>query len=180
MQKHPHFFWEDLFKIGRGETGVIEVLKQNVLFKTLTRRELRYLSHFVYERTYQPDEAIFKQGDRGLGMYVIARGLITISTESPHGDNLVTTLGAGSFFGEVALVDQENLRTATAVATERTVLVGFFKPDLTEILQRKPAMGVKILYQLSSVLARRLLETTEKITLITRARKMAQIHEDAS
>ena len=50
------------------------------------------------------------------------------------------------------------------MATERSVLVGFFKPDLEDILERNPAMGVKILFQLSTVLGRRLLETTERIT----------------
>ncbi len=37
-----------------------------------------------------------------------------------------------------------------------------------DILERKPAMGVKILLQLSTVLGRRLLETTEKISSLTR------------
>jgi len=68
-------------------------------------------------------------------------------------------------------VDPDNIRTAAAVAVERTVVVGFFKPDLMELLERKPEMGVKILFQLSTVLGRRLLETTEKITALSRDRK---------
>ena len=53
------------------------------------------------------------------------------------------------------------------------MLIGFFKPDLEDILERNPAMGVKILFQLSSVLGRRLLETTERITLL-KSRKEAK------
>ena len=66
-------------------------------------------------------------------------------------------LAEGSFLGELALVDPNHLRTANAVAMERSVLIGFFKPDLEDILERNPAMGVKILFQLSTVLGRRLL-----------------------
>ena len=49
-------------------------------------------------------------------------------------------------------------------STEPSRLVGFFKPDLLDILERKPAMGVKILLQLSRVLEERLLATTERVT----------------
>lgn len=141
------------------------------MFQTLSRRELNYLSSLVYERIYQADEPIFMQNDRGIGMYVISRGRVVIKTQSfenPNDEVLVTTLTDGSFFGELALVDPVNIRTATAIAVERTVVIGFFKPDLMEVLERKPAMGVKILFQLSTVLGRRLLETTDKITQISR------------
>ncbi len=169
---HPHFLWTDLFRRKKSEnTSVTEVLKQNVLFKTLTRREIRYLGSLVYERVYQADEPIFKQNDRGIGMYVISKGRVAIRTQSPHAageEILVTTLAENSFFGELALVDPDNIRTASAIALERTVVIGFFKPDLMELLERKPAMGVKILFQLSTVLGRRLLETTDKITQMSR------------
>jgi CRP-like cAMP-binding protein len=172
MKAHPHFLWSDLFHRKREDkASLIEVLRENVLFQTLSDRELQYLSSMVYERVYQPEEPIFSQNDRGLGMYVIAKGRIAIRTSNPaSGDHdvLVTTLVEGSFFGELALVDPDNLRTATAVPTEVSVLIGFFKPDLLEIIDRKPEMGAKILFQLSTVLGRRLLETTEKITQLAR------------
>jgi CRP/FNR family cyclic AMP-dependent transcriptional regulator len=174
MRAHPHFLWVDLFRSKKEDkSSLIEVLRENVLFTTLNDRELQYLSTMVYERVYQPDEPIFQQNDRGLGMYVIAKGRIAIRTATSRGDGsetLVTTLGEGSFFGELALVDPDNLRTATAVPTEPSVLIGFFKPDLLEIIERKPEMGAKILLQLSTVLGRRLLETTEKITVLNRVR----------
>jgi CRP-like cAMP-binding protein len=178
MALHPHFLWADLFTKDKGnQRSLANVLKENVLFCTLTPRELSYLAGLVYERVYQPDEPIFQQNDRGLGMYVIAKGRVSIKTHSPQGEILHTILSEGSFFGEVALVDSENVRTASAIAVERVVIIGFFKPDLMEILERKPAMGVKILFQLSTVLGRRLLETTEKITLLSRARKEAKARE---
>lgn len=168
-EPHPHFLWRDLFKrTSADKKGVTEVLKDNILFKTLSQRELTYLARFVYERIYQPDEPVFSQGDRGNGVYIIARGSIAIKTHDHHQDILVTELHQGSFFGEVALVDPDNLRTASAVALERTVTIGFFKPDLIEILTRKPEMGVKILLQLSIVLGQRLLETTDKISQLKR------------
>lgn len=176
---HPHFIWKDLFRNRNSDqSNIAEALKDNVLFCTLSRRELAYLATVVYERVYQPDEPIFHQNDRGFGMYVITKGRVAIKTHTLEGEALVTTLTKGSFFGELSLVDPENIRTASAIALDRTVVIGFFKPDLMEILERKPAMGVKILYQLATVLGRRLLETTEKISLITGTRGSQLHHEE--
>lgn len=175
MPSHPHFLWADLFRRDPSHHKTVALaLKDNVLFKTLTPRELNYLSTLVYERIYQPNEPVFQQNDRGLGMYFIVKGQAAIRTNSAQGDVLVTVLTEGSFFGEMALVDPNNVRTASAIAIERSVIIGFFKPDLMEILERKPAMGVKILFQLSTVLGKRLLETTEKITQLSRASKVPQ------
>ncbi|MCC7440814.1 MAG: cyclic nucleotide-binding domain-containing protein [Bdellovibrionales bacterium] len=181
MAAHPHYLWRDLFRRRKSnEDTIIEALGENILFCTLSARELRYLTSLVYERVYQVDEPIFREGERGSGMYVIVAGRVAIKTHHPNSEVLVTTLGKGSFFGELSLVEPENVRTATAVATERTVVVGFFKPDLMEVLERKPQMGVRILFQLASVLGRRLLETTRKITEMKEERRVGQLRENSA
>jgi CRP-like cAMP-binding protein len=166
MSSHPHFLWADLFKQDKPEKSLIpSVLRETILFKTLSEREQKFLSTMVYERVYDPGEPIFRQGDRGFGLYVIAKGMVAIRTQGEGSEQiLVTKLSRGSFFGELSLLDMENLRSASAVALEKTVLVGFFKPDLKEIMDRKPAMGVKILQQLALVLGTRLIETTNRLT----------------
>lgn len=174
---------------------VPEALRENVLFNTLTQKELLFLSSLVYERVYEPGEVVFRQNDRGLGMYVIARGAIQIKAVTlDEGEVEIARLEKGSFFGELSLIDQDNIRSATAMALERTVLIGFFKPDLVEILDRKPAMGVKIMHQLAAVLGKRLVATTDRLGELTAARKIehsgdamtaegskvVKIHEDSA
>ena len=169
MASHFHFLWTDLFhRDSASKRNLINILKENVLFRTLSPRELQYLANLVYERVYQPNEPIFQQNDRGLGMYLIAKGSVAIKSPSPDGEVLVTTLHEGNFFGEIALVEPNNMRSASAVSLERSMVIGFFKPDLMEILERKPSMGVKILFQLSTVLGRRLLETTDRMAKLNR------------
>ncbi|MGE4233283.1 MAG: Crp/Fnr family transcriptional regulator [Bacteriovoracia bacterium] len=162
------FLWTNLFsKKDAKEVTVIETLKANQLFLELSPKELKYVAKMVHLREYQPGEVIFSQYEKGLGMYMLAKGKVEIRSHKPYSPKkevLITTLEAGSFFGEIALVDQENKRTASAYAVGPTILVGFFKPDLMEIMVRKPETGIKIVFALASVLGRRLNETTETLT----------------
>lgn len=181
MASHPHFLWADLFRQKSSAGNLVpEALRQNVLFSTLTAKELHFLSSLIYERVYEAGETVFRQNDRGLGMYVIARGSVAIKATTPEkGEVEVARLEKGSFFGELSLIDQDNMRTATAVSLEKSVLIGFFKPDLMEILDRKPAMGVKILLMLSQVLGKRLMATTDRLSDMSEHDKVARIDTSA-
>jgi len=80
-------------------------------------------------------------------------------------------LEPGDFFGEMALLGYTS-RSATAVVRERSELIGFFHPDLTEILNVHPSMGAKISLGLAKTLAERLRYTN------TQLRSMWEIHGD--
>lgn len=155
--------WENIMR--REKTNTAAVLKENVLFQDLTAKELQFVTHIVHIRYYRPGEVIFRQGAVGFGMYIIAEGAVEI-TAGPDRPTLlaeetakVASLAQGDFFGELALVEENGKRSATATAVQDTRLIGFFKPDLLEILARKPATGVKITLQLCKVLGKRLIET---------------------
>jgi CRP/FNR family transcriptional regulator, cyclic AMP receptor protein len=171
MSTHPHYLWADLFRQRNPANSLVhEALRENVLFQTLTPKELAFLSTLVYERIYEPGEIVFRQNDHGMGMYVIARGMVAIRTQSPdQGEMEVARLEKGSFFGEISLIEKDNIRSATAIALEKAVLVGFFKPDLMEIVDRKPAMGVKILLQLTAVLSQRLIAMNDRLAELSTA-----------
>ena len=162
-------FWENIFRKDRREKTVEIALKNNVLFENLTSRELGLVQEIVNVRLYAPGERVFQQGEVGVGMYIVIRGKIAISTEDPKGvtgrteSHVITHLGDGDFFGELALVEETGRRTASATAVEESQLVGFFKPDLMEIVNRSPHAGAKILLNLSRVLGHRLSETTALI-----------------
>lgn len=162
--------WDNLFKRDSSTRSLRQKLCENILFKDLNSRELRLVENIVNLRTYRPSEVIFRQGDAGVGMYIISKGRVNIYVEEvdPATGEIettqVTTLNEGDFFGDLALVDPNNRRSASAIASEETKLIGFFKPDLVEIGQRNPSAGVKILWRLGEVLGVRLRETTTKIT----------------
>ena len=164
-----NYLWVNPFN-RKDESNHLNLLKNNMLFQTLDQRELRFINKMIHERTYHKDDVIFQQGSLGTGMYVIIRGNVGMfirdnkskdqNTDPTH----VARLTKEDFFGELCLVEEDSRRTATAIAVEDTLLAGFFRPDLVEILDRNPTMGSKITFQLAKILAHRLRSTTNRIT----------------
>jgi len=149
-------FWENIFKKDRQVWTIQEALKKNIVFKDLTPREINQIQNITHLRSYTASEAIFKQGEVGVGMYIISKGSVDIV----YDDNRITTLKEDDFFGELALVEERGIRTATAIAKEDTQVIGFFKPDLIQIMNQTPEIGVKILFRVAQVIGTRLHETT--------------------
>ncbi len=162
-----NYLWENLFK--RNEDHVIKVLSNNVLFKDLTSSELQTVSNFLHIRHYRPAELIFRQNEIGVGMYIILKGKVDILIENHSaGDedtgDFITRLEEGDLMGELSLIEENSRRTASARAMNESSLLGFFQPDLKNLLQSHPEIGGRILLRLSQVLGRRLSETATKIT----------------
>lgn len=175
-----NYLWDNLFRRGKKVDDTRTILRENILFQDLTDRELRFVEGLVHVRHFHSGEPVFRQGEVGVGMYLIAKGRIEIFVNDPNVTNqgvdenreiFITQLMPSDFFGELALVEENGRRTASAIARDESVLIGFFKPDLTEILSRSPEAGIKIALRLAEVLGRRLKETTEKVSELRRAIK---------
>lgn len=170
-----NYLWENIFRKKPTGNLIFETIQNNILFQDLNARDLKFLCTIVHHRKYHSGEPIFKQGEVGVGMYIIARGRVEIFVADPSGANgetreiFITQLTPGDFFGELALVEDGGRRTASAVAREESELIGFFKTDLNEILQRQPHIGIRVLFRLAEVLGIRLKETTEKVSDLRRA-----------
>ncbi|MFQ6674185.1 MAG: cyclic nucleotide-binding domain-containing protein [Fidelibacterota bacterium] len=157
--------WENIFRGRRkNESKEVLALKQVPVFDNLGDKELAEIERLVHHRTYKPDEFVFRKNAPGEGLYIILQGKVDILTESEDGaSNLVASLNEGDFFGDLSLLDQEP-RSANAVSTDHSTLLGFFRPDLTALLKRKPDLGAKILFNLARVIGERLRKTNELLT----------------
>jgi len=162
-----NFLWDNLFK--RKKDTLLEFLSKNFFFKDLSPGDLKKLTRFLHTRHYRPGEILFRQNEIGIGMFFILKGRIDIFTDAnltgDKNENIfITRLEAGDHMGEIALIEENNRRTATAKATIETTVVGLFQPDLKNLLESYPEIGARILLKISQVLSRRLSETAIKIT----------------
>ena len=155
--------WGSIFRLSPHKSTHAEILRNIPLFSDLTPRELKVLEGAVHHRTYQAGETVFVESEPGAGMYVIQSGHVSIVLHHNQENRiLLADLEPGEFFGEMALLG-DTTRSATAVARDRSELIGFFHPDLLEIINLHPHIGAKIAFGLSKTLAERLRYTNSQL-----------------
>jgi CRP/FNR family cyclic AMP-dependent transcriptional regulator len=143
------------------EGSLEQILSKVPAFAGLSTRELREVGTIVHKREYRAGEPVFAQGDPGLGMYIIQEGEVSISISAKDGgDRELAVLAEGDFFGELALID-ESPRSANARCKTECILIGFFRPDLFELIEKKNQLGIKIIFKLAEIVSQRL-RTTDK------------------
>ena len=164
--------WENIFKgWNRSESRTVVTLKQVPVFKDFSQKEFSELEKLIHHRNYSSGDYIFKNRSPGEGMYIIMHGSvkITIGTRD-NNENVLAELGEGDFFGELALFDDEP-RSANAIATSDSDLLGFFTQDLMALQERNPVLGQKILFNLGGVLGERL-RGTNNLLIQTQSNKV--------
>ena len=156
----PDPFWSNLFRRrDRDGDELYEVLSKVPVFQDLSRREFERVREVLHPRTYSAEETIVRAGDPGVGMYIILSGEVAVLQEEADGAAVeVATFGEGDFFGDQVLLD-ESPRPASAVARQSTRVVGFYRPELIQLIESQPRIGVKVVMQLSRMAAVRLRQT---------------------
>jgi len=154
--------WKNIFSERIVREGSLEqILSKVPAFSGLSARELKEVAAIVHKREYRAGEPVFAQGDPGLGMYIIQEGEVSISISGKEdGDRELAVLTDGDFFGELALID-ESPRSANARCKTDCILIGFFRPDLFELIEKKNQLGIKIIFKLAEIVSQRL-RTTDK------------------
>jgi CRP-like cAMP-binding protein len=143
-----------LFGLTSARNPRLQLLKNVVLFKDLSMRDLAMVDSLMHERQYLAEEVIFDKDEEGQGLFVVLSGRVKITLPA-SANNVLLDLGPGAFFGEVALLDQ-SVRTAQARAIEDTQIVALFRAEFYSLLETHSAIASRISFQLAKVLAARL------------------------
>jgi CRP-like cAMP-binding protein len=115
------------------------------LFSKCSRTELGRVAALTTQCMAEPGETLTKQGDRGLEFFVIVKGRAVATRD----DVVLATLGPGSFFGELALLDGGR-RTATVVAQTRMQLLVLTSAEFNSILRLVPSLSGKVIEELGA------------------------------
>jgi CRP-like cAMP-binding protein len=133
------------------------------LFQDLSPEELALISDITAEREFSKGEVIFKEGEVGDTFYAVLEGKIRISKRiSGNGEEALTILDQGSYFGEMALID-EFPRSASAIAHTDCRVLLMDKADFSQLLSKHKELANKLLWVFCKVLSQRLRDTNEKI-----------------
>ena len=136
------------------------------LFKErgLSAAEMKLLATFSSEERFREGSQVFREGEKGDKLYIVLDGRVRISKFIPGvGEEALTVLDRGDFFGEMALID-DKVRSADAKAHEGgATVLSIDRATLNEILSMDPHASLQFLNLLCRMISRRLREINEKI-----------------
>jgi CRP-like cAMP-binding protein len=130
----------------------------------LSAGEMKLLATFSSEERFREGSMIFREGEKGDKLFIVLDGRVRISKFIPGvGEEALTVLDRGDFFGEMALID-EKPRSADAKAHEiDATVLSIDRATLNEILSMDPHASLQFLNLLCRMISRRLREINEKI-----------------
>lgn len=137
----------------------IEVVRKVPLFAGLSDADLAAVAGLCRERSYPKGSVIVFEDDPGDAMYLVASGQVKVVHIAEDGREVIlSVMGAGAFFGEMAVIDDEP-RSAHVIAMEESVLLILRREDFYSQLKQSPDTAIALLRELSS----RLRNADEKI-----------------
>lgn len=159
---------DDLLKRESGERDRSHLTEMNFadmdLCATMDGDEARILAGVCRREAYAAGHCLFRRGDAGSALYLLAKGAvsITLPSHSRAGSRRLVTLREGASFGELSVL--EGLpRSADAIFQTDAAVYVLTREDLDALSRTYPAIAIKILQSLSTALSRRLRTTTEKL-----------------
>ena len=147
------------------------------LFQDLEEEEIKEVLNRTKPREFIAGAVIIQEGDPGDSLFIMYSGEVEITKqltlvldEDTPKERVMIRLNAenGVYFGEMALLENET-RSATVTALTDCSLLELHQKDFLELIEAKPAMGVKLILRLAQVLSRHLRKTNQDVVKLTTA-----------
>jgi CRP/FNR family transcriptional regulator len=131
----------------------VALLARSPVFAGLSRRLLGRLAAALFEKAYATGDVVFHEGDPGKGLFVVLEGSVVITRGSPGGgEQLLTTLGPGDSFGELALID-DLPRSATARVVTPSRLLILYRSHFEALVEGDRGVALVVMRNLLRMLA---------------------------
>ncbi len=144
----------------------IELLANTAIFRDLNDDELRQVARICDVVKMKWGEYVFREGDEGDRLFLIADGAVRISRNVPGtGEEAITVLKKGECFGEMAMLDPST-RSTDAIVDSRCELLTITREDFEGLLEADLELAYKVLRAIIRLLSERLRKTNENLKSI--------------
>ena len=131
-----------------------ELLRSVPIFSELSEADFSSLAKVANRRRYPKDSVVFFENEQGDFFFMILEGRIKVTILGDDGREVILSLlGSGDFFGEMALLDNEP-RSATAIAVEDCELLSLHRNDFQNVLTDNRSIMVGLIKVLTARLRR--------------------------
>jgi CRP-like cAMP-binding protein len=121
-----------------------QVLAEVPLFSNLPARHVRHLAKLAKIQRFPAYTKLVREGDRGDSFFLILEGAAVVRPPRKR----AVRLGAGDFFGELALLDTVP-RSATVEAEDEVLVARIGRSDFTRMLETEPKVALVLLRTLA-------------------------------
>lgn len=136
----------------------LAILAPMPLFAHCTERELRSVAAATRPTRLEAGRVLFSEGDAGEELYLVISGRVRIERRG----QVLATLGPGSNFGEMAMLD-ERTRSATAITLDDCELMVIHRDAFFALLRTNPMLAMKILWNMLLRLSSNLRNTSARL-----------------
>ena len=127
-----------------------EVLRTVPIFSELSDEDITSLAKLASRKRYPKDTVVFFENEEGDFFFTILEGRIKVTILGDDGREVIlSVLGPGDFFGEMALLDNEP-RSATAIAVEESELLSLHRNDFQTVLNDNKSITSALIRVLSA------------------------------
>jgi CRP-like cAMP-binding protein len=121
-----------------------ELLRTVPIFSELSETDVTSLAQLLARRKYPKDAVVFFENEEGDSFFMIVQGRIKVTILGDDGREVILSmLGPGDFFGEMALLDNEP-RSASAIAAEESELLSLSRADFQGVATKRSITGALI------------------------------------
>jgi CRP-like cAMP-binding protein len=122
------------------------------LFASLSDRQLDQLHRLSHHRSYHPGETVFREGETGIGVYVVTSGCFELRHDSNFGDgSQEAILSAGEVFGLTSLLDDEPRRVSAYAMSHGTCAV-MTRMTMRNAMTETPALAIEVIRSMAKSL----------------------------
>lgn len=126
----------------------ISSLRAIPLFAQLGDDSLRRILELATEFEVEPGHVLVARDQPGAGLFIVESGTVTV--DLPEGQ---VQLGPGDFFGELALLDEDAVRTARVSASSHVEGWAIRRDDFYALIESEPKVALAMLKTLASRMA---------------------------
>jgi CRP/FNR family cyclic AMP-dependent transcriptional regulator len=140
---------------GVSAESAIASLRACGLFAGLDDESLGLVAGALRPRRFRRAETVFHAGDPGDALFIVAEGQVKITLPPDDGSEpaILTTIGPGGFFGELALLDGAP-RSATAVAIDAMTAQILRRDAFDRLVDEQPVLRRALLAALATEIRR--------------------------
>ncbi|MBT4527411.1 MAG: SLC26A/SulP transporter family protein [Deltaproteobacteria bacterium] len=144
----------------------IEISMEKFPFmRELSRDEKEVLHTYLDRQEFKKGDVVFRQGDKSNTLFFITKGAvdITINIDNQGNKIRVSTISSGTFFGEIALLDNTP-RSANVEASEDLVTYVLTREAFETFKEKHPTISIALLTNISKLFAARLRAANQMIS----------------